>query len=141
GQGVPAPPATPARRWVRPGRPGGRGGPGQPTRPCHRTGCCPFPVAVEPTPVSVFPDTLRPVTCWAPGPRSHRPAGRTACQVSPSCDHQTITSWSLPSPSEPVARKPPPAVTRAVTTAGLPGTGRRVSRQAPPPLTPPPPNA
>src|SRR5215813_657158 len=52
-------------RAVLPCRPGGRGRPGQPIRACHRTGCCPFPVAVEPTPVSVFPDTLRPVICWA----------------------------------------------------------------------------
>src|SRR5690349_2555372 len=83
----------------------------------------------------MFPHALRPVICWAPGPLSNRPSGRTACQLSPSCDHQTTTSWSPPSPSVPVATKPPPAATRAVTPAGLPSTGSVVSRQVLPPLT------
>ncbi len=51
-EGGAAVPGAPARRRIWPGRPGcrgrlgGHGRPGQRIRACHRTGCCPLPVAV-----------------------------------------------------------------------------------------------
>jgi hypothetical protein len=46
-----------------------------------------------------------------------------------------ITFWVAVASHVPVASRPPPAATRAVTPTGRPGAGSGVSRQVRPPLT------
>jgi hypothetical protein len=49
---------------------------------------------VKPTPVSVRPDTARPVIAWMPGAARPGPAGVAAFQVVPSGDVHTTTTCS-----------------------------------------------
>src|SRR6266704_1842332 len=101
---------------------------------CQRMGCSPAGVAVKPTPVSVRPETVRPVMAWMPGVARPGPLGVAAFQAMPSGEVQTTTSLSpAVAPNVPVTVKPPPAAATALTCAVPAGTGRGVSVQARPP--------
>src|ERR1017187_6027793 len=104
-------------------------------------GCSLAGEAVNPTPVSMLPDAVRPVIAGTPGPARPRPAGADAFQVVPSGDVQITTScWPGVVPKVPVPAKPPSAAASAVTCmlpavvrVVAPGIGRAGSfRLAPP---------
>ena len=59
---------------------------------CQKTGSSPAGEAVKPTPVSVLPDTARPVMAWMPGPVRPCPAGSAARHADPFGDVHTTTS-------------------------------------------------
>src|SRR5581483_846937 len=101
---------------------------------CQKTGCSLASEAVKPTPVSVLPETVRPVIAWMPGPDRPWPPGVVAFQVRPSDDVQTTTSWCpRVAPNEPVAVNMSPAAASAVTWATPDGTGSGVSVHVAPP--------
>ncbi len=89
---------------------------------------------MKPTPVSVRPDTARPVIAWTPGEARPGPAGVAAFQVVPSRDVHTTTSCSPGlAPNVPVTVKLPPVAASALTCAVPAGTGRADSVHVRPP--------